>query len=86
MVPLRIGYSESGSATSASYPNPFLPPPSGMHTIHGGAGLKLSAWDIDLGAMYSFGGADVSNPAAPGVPGHYGFNVLYIAGSATYHR
>lgn len=85
-VPLRIGYSESGSATSSSYPSPFLPPPSAMHTVHGGAGLKLAAWDIDLGAMYSFGGTDVSNPAPPGVPGHYGVNTLYIAGSATYHR
>lgn len=85
-VPLRIGYSESGSATSSSYPSPFLPPPSAVHTVHWGAGLKLTTWDIDVGAMYSFGGTDVSSPAPPGIPGHYGFNALYIAGSATYHR
>ena len=84
-VPLRLGFSESGSATSSSHPSPFLPPPSAMHTIHGGAGFKLTDWDIDLGAMYSFGGTDVSNPAS-GASGHYGFNALFIAGSATYHH
>jgi hypothetical protein len=48
LVPIRIGYSLSQSATPESTANPFTPPPGAIHGAHFGVGLRLiPALDID---------------------------------------
>ena len=81
----RLGYSITQSATSEDYPQPFLPPPGIIHSLHAGLGTTLSSFDVDLGGYYCFGSYDVSAPIAPAVAGEYGVRSVAIALSGTYH-
>jgi long-subunit fatty acid transport protein len=85
MVAARVGYSLSQSATPDSTANAFTPPPGVIHGFHFGAGLQVSAVDIDIGGAYA-----ASSRRVPGntenmvLPGEYQMKTLVFALSATY--
>lgn len=78
----RLGYSLTQSATSESHPLAVLPPPGLQHSIHVGAGVSYSQFDLDLGGYYLFG----SKHATPegGVPGDYSMNAFLFGLGGTY--
>jgi long-subunit fatty acid transport protein len=86
MLALRVGYSESPSATPPERPQLLMPAPAPLRTFHFGAGLRLTNWDIDLGGMYTLCSAETADVIAPSVPGTYVFNALFLASSVTYRR
>lgn len=87
--PVRLGYAAFTSPTPYSTANPFALPPGVAHSFSGGAGVRLTNWDFDLGAIYTFLTADLSNPNYPAqptpTPGHYAVLTLLGSLSATYH-
>jgi long-chain fatty acid transport protein len=84
LVAVRAGYFVSGSATPEDHVNPFTPPPGIIHSVHAGAGLSLSPWDLNAGLAYAINGQDVQ--AAGVVPGHYEANAMFLGISASYHQ
>jgi hypothetical protein len=88
MVPVRVGYSLSTSATPYSTVGPFGIANTLVHGIHAGAGLIWTNVNVDVGGMYAFDSTDVANanPAAGGpVPGNYATTFVMIGASGTYH-
>lgn len=83
-VPVRLGYSLSKSATPTENASPFAPGPGWTHAVHGGAGLKLESFDVDLGGEYLFARGH-GEPTA-GQPGAYDFDGLVVSLSGTYRR
>jgi long-subunit fatty acid transport protein len=86
LLALRLGYSETTSATPLDRPQLLMPAPAPLRTFHVGAGVRLEHWDIDLGAMYTLCSADTGDVIPPSVPGTYVFNSLFLASSVTYRR
>lgn len=86
MVALRLGYSESPSATPPDRPQFLMPAPAPLRTFHFGAGLRLTNWDLDLGGMYTVCSAETQDVIPPSVAGTYVFNALFLASSVTYRR
>jgi len=87
IVPVRLGYSLSQSATPESTANPFSPTPGVIHGIHLGFGIKLPLIDLDAGGMYSFVSKtiDPSPSTMMVLPGDYKMRTLLFSVSATYH-
>jgi long-subunit fatty acid transport protein len=81
----RVGYTIQRSSVPKDGATYFTPPPSILHSIHAGVGVKLSNWDLDLGGDYSFGGADAFNNNPPSFPGRYSIANMLASVSATYH-
>ncbi|HEY6725585.1 MAG TPA: outer membrane protein transport protein [Polyangiaceae bacterium] len=82
---LRLGYGATQSATSEDYPQPFLAPPGFIHSVHAGAGVQLSALELDLGGFYMWSGSEVEPAADSGAEaGEYAINAYVFAVSATY--
>lgn len=84
MVPVRLGYSFSLSATPEENANPFAPAPSPIHGLHAGTGVRMDSLDLDLGGQYVLqrGEAEPSG----GLPGAYEFDAFVVSLSATYHQ
>ncbi|MBN1605364.1 MAG: outer membrane protein transport protein [Polyangiaceae bacterium] len=80
----RVGYGISQSATSEKHPQPFLPPPGILHSLHGGLGTTFSSFDVDLGGYYMWGSKSLSAPEPPALPGEYGVRGFLFALSGTY--
>ena len=88
IVPLRVGYSITSSATPPATACPFGIAPALVHAIHAGAGVRLRRVNFDAGGFYGFESVDLpnANPAAGGpVPGHYSGRFIMAALSVTYH-
>ena len=86
IVPVRVGYSLSQSATPESTANPFAPPPGGIHGVHLGFGVKLPMMDLDAGGMYAIVNRTIDRPPNMMVlPGEYKMTTLLFSLSATYH-
>jgi long-subunit fatty acid transport protein len=87
----RVGYSLSQSATSEDHPQPFLPAPGLIHSLHAGLGTSFSSLDVDLGGYYMWGSKKLTAPAAtpPAMPefvsGTYSEKAVAVALSGTYH-
>lgn len=84
MVPVRLGYSLSRSATPEEKANPFAPGPGWIHGLHAGTGARLDSVDLDLGGQYLLQRADIEPETA--LPGEYNFDAVVVSLSATYHR
>ena len=84
VVPVRLGYSLSTSATPSENASPFAPGPGWTNAVHGGGGLRLEAFDVDLGGEYVFARGH-GEPTA-GLPGEYDFDAMVVSLSATYHQ
>ncbi len=83
LLALRAGYSISQSATPASTANFFTVPPGVINSFHAGAGISLTGWDFDLGALYEFNGGDNLQPQ--GAPaGSYRLRTVIFAASITF--
>jgi long-subunit fatty acid transport protein len=80
----RVGYSLSQSATSEDYPQPFLPAPGLIHSLHGGLGTSFSSFDVDLGGYYMWGIKSLTAPVLPAAPGEYAARAVAFALSGTY--
>lgn len=83
-VPVRLGYSLAKSATPTESASPFAPGPGWTHGIHAGGGLRMDAFDLDLGAQYLLA-RGTGEPTA-GLAGDYNFDGLVASVSATYHQ
>jgi hypothetical protein len=81
VVPIRIGYTGGQSCVRAAYASMFFPPPTVIHSIHAGAGLRMADYAIDVGGYYQFG-SKTASVATP--PGEYGFDNVVIAASFSY--
>ena len=83
MLALRGGYAISQSATPESTANFFTVPPGVINSFHAGAGISLTGWDFDLGALYEFNGRDNVQPQ--GMPtGSYRLRTVIFAASITF--
>lgn len=82
----RLGYCMTQSATSEDYPQPFMPPPGLLHSVHLGAGMQFSQLELDVGGFYVRSKATDLEPAADAVaePGDYAMDGYIAALSATY--
>ena len=86
----RVGYSLSQSATSEDHPQPFLPAPGLIHSLHAGLGTSFSSLDVDLGGYYMWGSKKLTAPEAtpPALPafvsGTYSEKAVAVALSGTY--
>lgn len=96
-LPLRLGFALAQSATAKDRPAAFQVPPGWMKIISLGAGYRLTNWDFDVAAFYSFINTEVqdpqpiaaSGPVAPGTPerysGTYGMRLVLMSVGTTYH-
>jgi long-subunit fatty acid transport protein len=84
MVPVRLGYSFSVSATPEESANPFAPGPSPIHGLHAGTGVRLDSLDLDLGGQYVLQRGE-AEPTG-GLPGEYNFDAFVVSLSVTYHQ
>jgi long-subunit fatty acid transport protein len=84
MIPVRVGYVLTQSATPKDHAGLFFVPPGLIHSLHAGFGVKLPNLDLDLGGYYAFGDSDVTN-SSNGPPGNYGMKTYVGSLSANYH-
>jgi long-chain fatty acid transport protein len=81
----RAGYGVQRSQISPKRPNYTATPPTLIHSIHAGAGLKLAHWDVDLGGFFDFASKTVDTPQpGSGNPGEYKTSGLALALSGTF--
>jgi long-subunit fatty acid transport protein len=84
MVPIRIGYQLTNSATPERAAAVLLPPPGLIHVITAGAGLRFDSFDADLAGGFVIAGKDIDEPSVNGPAGHLSAKAFLVAVSGTY--
>jgi long-subunit fatty acid transport protein len=83
LVPVRIGFLVTPSATPEETANPFSPIPGTTFSVGAGAGLRPAHYDIDFAVLYSITSTDIdSGPTA----GSYDTRAYLLSLSVSYHR
>ncbi len=85
MVPIRLGYSLSPSATPKDRTAFFTTQPGLLHGVHGGVGLEWEHWCVDLGGYYSFNTDGQVTNSTNGLPGEYKTGSFLFALSGSFH-
>lgn len=87
MYAFRTGYGVQRSQISPKRPNYTAAPPTLIHSIHAGVGLKLAQWNVDLGGFFDFGSTTINSPLPPpgsGFAGEYKTSGLALSLSGTF--
>lgn len=83
LVPVRIGFLVTPSATPKETANPFTPVPGNTYGFGAGAGLRLRHLDIDFALLYSTTSTEV---AAGPTAGSYDTRAYLLSLSFSYRR
>jgi long-chain fatty acid transport protein len=84
IVPIRVGYQISNSATPERAAAVLLPPPGLIHVISAGVGLRFDAFDADLGGGFVLAGKDLEEPSVNGPAGRVEAEAFLLGVSASY--